>query len=443
MKVRMTIKGAVMLAAAAGAAVSIAAHAQQAGGVLIDESGNVVREAPRATETLSQAVSQSRSESTLNDGKNVVKVTVEDGVARIMLNGKEVAEKSMDDNWSSHEVLDESGEAVATIYRRGDHVVLGDGDMRAMSLEQDAWRQAQEAYGVAITMQPAKVMMGITMGVASLETAEQLGVKREEVTLVTSVRDDLPAAAAGLKQYDVIVSVDGQKPAPQEVIRKVLREKEPGDQMVFGVLRRGEAKDVTITLAAYDAERLGEGSWTTPGVPWPSQGGTAAPTPFFDLRNAYGERAAELRAKMSELSAQMSELSARLSEAAGEEAEKLGKQMSELGAEVAVIAKELASDVAQQAPRLRGEVLRFQGQLGDQLREMMVVPPAPAAPSYPGTPSSASPRLETELRAQNEALKAQIEAMKADRDAQQRAFEDRMAKLEQMMQKIAEGKGGN
>lgn len=438
MKVRMTIKGAVMVAALAGAAVSIAAQAQQSGGVLIDERGNVVREAPRPAETISQTVTQSRSESTMNDGKNVVKVTVENGVAKISLNGKEIAERPMDGTWSSEEVLDESGEVVAKVYRRGDHVVIGDESMQAMDLERDAMRQAQRAYGVAIAMQPAKVMMGITMGFPSQETAEQLGIKREDATLVTSVRDDLPAAAAGLKVFDVIVSVDGQKPANQEVIRTVLREKEPGDELAFGVLRRGEAKDITIKLEAYDATRLGEGGWTPYAVPQ----GQTAPMPFFEYRNMYNERAEELRTQMGELSARMSEMSARLSATAGEEAEKLGKELAEVGNEVSVIAKQLAEEMAQQAPRLRGEILRFQGQLGDQLREMLVVPPAPAAPSMPGVPGVGA-RADAELRAQNEALKAQIEAMKADRDLQQKAFEERMAKLEQMMQKIAEGKSGN
>jgi len=442
MKVRMTIKGAVMVAALAGAAVSIAAHAQQSGGVLIDERGNVVREAPRPTETISQTVTQSRSESTMNDGKNVVKVTVENGVAKISLNGKEIAERPMDDTWSSEEVLDESGEVVAKVYRRGDHVVIGDESMQAMNLERDAMRQAQRAYGVAIATQPAKVMMGITMGFPSQETAEQLGIKREEATLVTSVRDDLPAAAAGLKVFDVIVSVDGQKPAPQDVIRTVLREKEPGDELAFGVLRRGEAKDITIKLEAYDAARLGEPSWSE-GSSFFGQGSApAAPMPFFEYRNMYNERAEELRTQMGELSARMAEMSARLSATAGEEAEKLGKELAEVGSEVSVIAKQLAEEMAQQAPRLRGEILRFQGQVGDQLREMLVVPPAPAAPSMPGVPGVGA-RADAELRAQNEALKAQIEAMKADRDLQQKAFEERMAKLEQMMQKIAEGKSGN
>ncbi len=108
-----------------------------------------------------------------------------------------------------------------------------------------------------------KVMIGVQMSMPSTELAGHLGINPAETTLVAGVYPDLPADAAGLEQYDVIIAVNGEKPAGGEAVRAALADAEPGDILTLTVLHRGEKRDVEITLAEWDEKAL---SQNLPGV---------------------------------------------------------------------------------------------------------------------------------------------------------------------------------
>ena len=67
---------------------------------------------------------------------------------------------------------------------------------------------------------------------------------------VMDVTATSPAAAAGIKTGDTIVTVDG-KPAKDIILpdlRKRLRSDAPGTVIHFGVVHGGATKDVAVTL---------------------------------------------------------------------------------------------------------------------------------------------------------------------------------------------------
>lgn len=130
---------------------------------------------------------------------------------------------------------------------------------RAMSL-QDAFRRGGQQSGPAIeavvALEPLPVMLGVSMIEPDATLRGHLGLEPGTATLVSAVYDELPAAAAGIEPYDVIVSVDGQTPASPDDVRRVLRDKKPGDDLKVGVIHRGQKRDVTLRLEKYDAERF-------------------------------------------------------------------------------------------------------------------------------------------------------------------------------------------
>lgn len=74
----------------------------------------------------------------------------------------------------------------------------------------------------------------------------------EDVTegvIVSNVQEGTPAADAGLKQYDVIVSLDGE-PIPNmlELRQYLYYEKEQGEEMTIEFYRNGERQETTVTL---------------------------------------------------------------------------------------------------------------------------------------------------------------------------------------------------
>lgn len=100
------------------------------------------------------------------------------------------------------------------------------------------------------------VMIGVQMGVPDSTLCGHLGIERDKSTLLTAVHETLPAAAAGLEPYDIIVSIDGKDGANPAMIRDALKDKKAGDTLKLGVIHKGVRKDVTITLEAYDRQKL-------------------------------------------------------------------------------------------------------------------------------------------------------------------------------------------
>lgn len=81
----------------------------------------------------------------------------------------------------------------------------------------------------------------------------------EQGVRVNGVSPNGPAAEAGLKTGDVIVSVDGAnlvggspRQSPSEVLLAQLRNVDAGKQVKLGIVRAGKPQDVTVTTRALD-----------------------------------------------------------------------------------------------------------------------------------------------------------------------------------------------
>jgi serine protease Do len=61
-----------------------------------------------------------------------------------------------------------------------------------------------------------------------------------------------PADKAGLKEYDIILEIDGEKIDQESSLAKIIRKKKVGDKVELKVLSKGEEKQVEITLEAAD-----------------------------------------------------------------------------------------------------------------------------------------------------------------------------------------------
>lgn len=88
-----------------------------------------------------------------------------------------------------------------------------------------------------------KVLIGITADDFTDAERRRLGVGGG--IKIASVRG--PAAEAGLKAGDVLLTLDG-RPVTEETIGGVLDAKSPGDEVAAGVLRGAEKKSFKIVL---------------------------------------------------------------------------------------------------------------------------------------------------------------------------------------------------
>ncbi len=103
---------------------------------------------------------------------------------------------------------------------------------------------------------PPPVMVGVTMSGVDSDLAEHLGLDEDTAFVIDHVVPDLPAAKAGVKSKDVVVAINGDRPATQEKLRETLRSKKAGDTLELTLLRKGKEQKVRLELVAYDQSKL-------------------------------------------------------------------------------------------------------------------------------------------------------------------------------------------
>jgi len=375
-------------AAAGAAAIPVTASARQAG-----------------------VSSTSSSQTSWSDGADNVKVTTKGGKTEITVNGKTLPADA------SSFTDEKSG---LTVTREGDHVIVmrkgevvlrhserleapgtpgvpnvwtrraGPGSSEAPMIR--GWRSAgPDEENVTIEIERPRVMVGVTM-----ESIERDG---RAVTVLQRVLEELPAARAGLSAGDVVVKVNGTEKSSPEDIRAAIRELDPGDTLSLTIERDGTAREVAVTVEAFEPGKFGTlGSWApAPGT------ATGDPLFFFDSEQARAELE-NLRAEVSNLSSALTHLTESLAQASAVEAEKIAEKIGAVTRQLADSTNKLAAQASEMAgphaDRLQNLLRRQWGQLPNfrfenedgTMRGFVV--PAPAAPTPPGTPSNMDGRLE-------------------------------------------------
>jgi serine protease Do len=88
--------------------------------------------------------------------------------------------------------------------------------------------------------------LGATIQQLTPDLSQSLGMKTTDGAIVDQLSPDGPAAHAGLRAGDVIVSIDGQPvKSPTELTRKVAFA-HPGDTLRLDVLRNGQPVQITV-----------------------------------------------------------------------------------------------------------------------------------------------------------------------------------------------------
>jgi serine protease Do len=105
--------------------------------------------------------------------------------------------------------------------------------------------------------QPPHVMMfqgggaylGVDIDDVTADRLAALKLKEERGVEVTMVDQDAPAAKAGIKPHDVILSFNGARVEGVEQLRRMIRETPPGRNVALGLSRGGQPVNVNVQLA--------------------------------------------------------------------------------------------------------------------------------------------------------------------------------------------------
>jgi serine protease Do len=97
--------------------------------------------------------------------------------------------------------------------------------------------------------------IGVQIQPVTPPIAESLGLKKAEGALVAEPQKDSPAVKAGIEAGDVIVSVDGEPVPDARALARKIGSMAPGVSVKLGIIRKGEAKNLTMTLGELPAQR--------------------------------------------------------------------------------------------------------------------------------------------------------------------------------------------
>jgi len=98
--------------------------------------------------------------------------------------------------------------------------------------------------------------IGVQIGPVSKEVAESLGLPKAQGALVTGVEAGAPADKAGVEAGDIIVKFDGKTIEKSGDLPRIVGSIKPGTKSTLTVFRRGSMKDLNVTVAEIEADKV-------------------------------------------------------------------------------------------------------------------------------------------------------------------------------------------
>jgi serine protease Do len=97
--------------------------------------------------------------------------------------------------------------------------------------------------------------IGVQVQPVSAGIAESLGLKNAAGALVDEAKADTPAAKAGVQAGDVITAVNGNAVKDSRSLAREISTMAPGSTAKLDILRKGEQKSITVTLASMPGDQ--------------------------------------------------------------------------------------------------------------------------------------------------------------------------------------------
>ena len=263
------------------------------------------------------------------------------------------------------------------------------------------WGPGVSAWSVSGT--PRKII-GVTVEAVDSALASQLDIEPDAAFVISTVSEGLPAEKAGLQPHDVVVKINGETPATVDRLREILDGKQPGDTVQLELVRRGQHLDLDVGVAEESSPEFY--------------------TNYAEAGQAYEELAQSLSDQASRQQADVEEASERLAEL-HEELQQAEEALAE-----ARSAGATGADARAQLDARRADVDKVRAELEAQQERLR---------------STASSMQFLDLNSGRRALMlprayagAAPQALSSDVDNRLRSMEERLSRLEELLQKLVE-----
>ena len=109
--------------------------------------------------------------------------------------------------------------------------------------------------------------IGVQIAPVTKDVAESIGLGKPVGALVRSVEPGGPAEKAGLEPGDIITRVDGKAVERSIDLPRLIGAIKPGSRTTLQVFRRGQNRDLTLTVAEFEADQPTRRASAEPGTP--------------------------------------------------------------------------------------------------------------------------------------------------------------------------------
>jgi serine protease Do len=112
--------------------------------------------------------------------------------------------------------------------------------------------------------------IGVQIAPVTKEVAEAIGLGSPRGALVQGVEAGLPADKAGVEPGDIILKVDGKSVEKSGDLPRLIGSTKPGAKSQLQLFRRGQTKDVGVTVAEFEPDkprRTAQANTETPAAP--------------------------------------------------------------------------------------------------------------------------------------------------------------------------------
>ena len=94
--------------------------------------------------------------------------------------------------------------------------------------------------------------LGVMVQTIDQQLADSFGLKKPEGALVSAVQPDAPAAKAGIRAGDVILTVDGTPIDDSAALSRLITGKTPGATVNIRLIRNGKTEEIKVALGEMD-----------------------------------------------------------------------------------------------------------------------------------------------------------------------------------------------
>jgi len=108
--------------------------------------------------------------------------------------------------------------------------------------------------------------IGVTIAPVTKDVAESIGMGKPAGALVRSVESGGPADKAGVEAGDIITRVDGKVVEKSTDLPRLVGAVKPGSKTTLQVFRRGASRDISLTVAEFEADQPVRRAQAEPGA---------------------------------------------------------------------------------------------------------------------------------------------------------------------------------